>query len=294
MGIGEVYALICALIWATAIILFKHAGNSMSADSLNMIKNWIGVFLFVPTAFIIEGAVLPTLTISQWTIVALSGYFGIAVADGWFLNALRHLGAARTAIVACLYSPFVVVLSIVFLGERLVWWKWGGVLLILVGILLVVYQKEQQKISKEVLTKGILLAAAAVFLTAVGVVAMKPILSTDGFFWLITIRLFAGAFGLTMFLIFKGELTQLVSVVRYENHKWGTIILASIFGTYLAMTFWLAGFKYADASVASVLNELSNIFIVIMAWLFLKEPFTRQKAFGVLLSFIGVFIFVAI
>ena len=56
-----------------------------------------------------------------------------------------------------------------------------------------------------------------------------------------------------------------------RNHKWPIILVASVLSAYLAMMFWLGGFKYADASVASVLNETSNIFIVLLAALFLKE-----------------------
>jgi DME family drug/metabolite transporter len=60
------------------------------------------------------------------------------------------------------------------------------------------------------------------------------------------------------------------------------------------MLFWLGAFKYADASVASVLNETANIFIVIMAWLFLKEELTKRKIVGVSLTFTGVLVFLGL
>jgi len=60
------------------------------------------------------------------------------------------------------------------------------------------------------------------------------------------------------------------------------------------MLFWLGGFKYANASVASVLNETANMFIVLMAWLFLKEKLTRRKVVGALLTFFGVVLFLGL
>jgi drug/metabolite transporter (DMT)-like permease len=214
MGIGEVYALTCALLWGTAIILFKHAGNSMSADSLNLIKNFTGVALLIPTALVFEGATLPNLTAYNWLIVIATGYFGIAVADSWYFQALRHLGAGRTAIVGSLYSPFVVILSILILGEQLDWWKWSGFVMVLTGIIIVVYQRHYQEIDRSELIKGVTLAACSVFLTALGVVLMKPILGNEGFFWIVTLRLLAGAVGLMIYLILRKRLLTTIAIIR--------------------------------------------------------------------------------
>lgn len=54
------------------------------------------------------------------------------------------------------------------------------------------------------------------------------------------------------------------------------------------MSMWLAGFKYTDASVASILNETSSIFILVLAAVFLREPLRRRSLLGVGLTFGGV------
>ena len=294
MGIGEFYALICALCWALAVILFKHAGNSLSANGLNLAKNIIGISLLLPTAIVVEGFVFPNLTSQQWLILVVSGYFGIAIADTWYLQALRNLGAGRTAIVASLYSPFVILLSIAFLSESMAAWQWVGFVLVLIGVLIVTYQKKYQTVEKALLIKGVVYAAASVFLTAASVVAMKPILSNDGFFWLVSLRLLAGIVGLLIYLAACQKLNAVVDDLLHKEHKWWTILSASFFGTYLAILFWLAGFKFADASVASVLNETSNVMIVLFAWLFLKEALTTQKVVGAIFTFVGVLIFMGL
>ena len=293
-GIGEFYALICAVLWGTAVVLFKYSGDGLSANNLNLVKNIISVGLFFPTAMIIDGLALPNLSTRDWIIVIATGYFGIAVADTWYLQALRYLGAGRTAIVASLYSPFVVILSIVFLGEYLQIWQWLGFVLVLLGILIVVYQRHYQDIEQSILLRGITLAACSVFLTAAGVVAMKPVLANDGFFWIVTLRLFAGVLGMLAFIVIRGNMRETIKAISNRDLPWRIIIMASILGTYLAMFFWLAGFKYANASVASVLNETANIFIVLMAWLFLKESLTKRKIVGALITFTGVIVFLGV
>ena len=102
MGLGEVFALVCALMWASAVILYKYAGESMTANTLNLVKNLIGMGLLIPTAFLVEGFSFPVLSVSDWLIVMASGYFGIALADTLYLKTLRLIGASRTAIVASL------------------------------------------------------------------------------------------------------------------------------------------------------------------------------------------------
>ena len=162
------------------------------------------------------------------------------------------------------------------------------------GILVVMYQRHYDLVERSDLITGMAFAGFAVLFTASGVVAMKPILEHEGFFWLVALRMLAGVAGMLFFIALKRQLASTYSAIRTGSHPWRLIIVASIFGTYLAMLFWLGGFKYADASVASVLNETSNVFIVLMAWLFLKEGLGVRKVAGVILTFTGVLIFLGV
>jgi len=58
----------------------------------------------------------------------------------------------------------------------------------------------------------------------------------------------------------------------------------------LAMVFWVAGFKYAPASVAAILNQSSTIIALILATLVLKEPFSIRKFVAAILGISGVLI----
>ena len=55
------------------------------------------------------------------------------------------------------------------------------------------------------------------------------------------------------------------------------VILGAILGTYLSVIFWLAGYKYTLAGRAAIYNQLSTVFIIILARVFLKEPMTSKK-----------------
>ncbi len=294
MGLGETLSLACAVCWAIGVVLFKHSGESLSANNLNFFKNCVATLFIIPTTLLVEGFAIPSLSAAEWLVIVVSGYFGIAIADYWYFQALRIIGAGRTAIVASLYSPFVILLSIFYLNESLALWQWLGFILVLTGILIVVYQKNYQAIDQKQLYRGVLYAAASVFLTAMGVVMVKPVLDSGehGFFWIVLLRLLAGVIGMFIFMALRKQLKAVKTEFTTQKHNWFYLITASVFATYLAMLLWLGGFKYTDASIASVLNETANIFIVLLAWLFLKEPLSKRKLAGMALAFTGVFIFI--
>ena len=58
---------------------------------------------------------------------------------------------------------------------------------------------------------------------------------------------------------------------------WAFALPASISGNYLALLCWLAGMKYTTASQAAILNQMSTIFLFILATVWLKEKMTPQR-----------------
>ena len=50
---------------------------------------------------------------------------------------------------------------------------------------------------------------------------------------------------------------------------------AAFVGQCLSMVLWLAGYKYAPASIAAILNETSSVFIVLLAGMARAAPSWR-------------------
>lgn len=289
MGWGEVFALSSALIWALAVILMRRSGETLPAFELNLFKNCFGLVLLIPTILLVDGLVLPYYTLPELSLVLISGLLGIAIADTWYLTALNMMGASRTGIVSSLFSPFVIFLSAIFLGERLVPWQWLGFILVMAGVLLVTWRAHRSSVDKERLKKGLLYAVGAVFMMAVGIVMVKEILETRSFLWTMGLRFVGGIAGMLAFLLIR-ERWQNAKRNFSQPQPWGTILLASFLGAYLALILWLAGYKLIDASVASILNETNVVFIVFLAWLMLGEHINRRKLIGMGLTVGGVII----
>jgi drug/metabolite transporter (DMT)-like permease len=275
------------LVWALAIVLFRRTGDALPAFEVNLFKNLLGFALLVPTIIFFEGFNLPDFPWSEVGIALVSGYLGIAVADTWYLRALHLMGASRTGIVASLLSPFVILLSVLFLGESLRGWQLFGFALVMAGILLVTWRSKRRSVDAEQVRKGVFYGAGAMFLMAVGIVMVKEILETRSFLWTTEIRLAGGITGMLIYTLLRG---RLVEVRRHyaQPLAWKTITFASFLAAYVSMMMWLAGYKLIPASEASILNESANAWIVLLAWLMLGESLDARKLIGLSLTSAGV------
>ena len=289
MGWGEFFALSSALTWALAVILLRRSGETLPAFELNLFKNCFGIVLLIPTILLVDGLELPYYPSTELMLVLLSGLFGIAVADTWYLKALNLMGASRTGIVSSLFSPFVIFLSAIFLGERLISWQWLGFFLVMAGVLLVTWRAHRSSVEVSNLKKGVIYAVGGVFMMAVGIVMVKEILETRSFLWTMGLRFIGGVSGMLVYVLIRNQ-WQSVKTNFSQPQPWGTIMLAAFLGAYLALILWLAGYKLIDASVASVLNETNVAFIVFLAWLMLGEKINRRKLAGMTLAMAGVII----
>jgi drug/metabolite transporter (DMT)-like permease len=287
MGWGEFFALASALAWAVAVILMRRSGETMPALELNLFKNSLALVLLLLTIWAVHGPSLPSYPAAEVGLALLSGFLGMAVADTFYLKALNLMGASRTGIVSALYSPFVILLSAVFLGESLMAWQWVGFLLVMGGILLVTWRRARAEVDSAEVKRGTAYAIFAMAAMALGIVMVKEILEQRPFLWTVEIRMFGGWASMVLFITIRRGWPQVLARYR-QPQPWGTIVLAALLASYLGILLWLAGYKLIPASVAAILNETNNSFIVLLAWLMLGEAITRRKLIGLALTVAGV------
>lgn len=88
-------------------------------------------------------------------------------------NAVGLIGSGKVALLAQLETVFVVILAILFLGERLTPWRWlaGGIALM--GVMLINFDVQALRFN---LSWGELLATVAPLAIASGIIIVKPVL----------------------------------------------------------------------------------------------------------------------
>lgn len=287
--LGEILSFAVAIIWAFAVILFKKSGETVHPIALNLFKNLLAMVLFLPTMFILNEALIRQVPYSEYVLLILSGVIGIGIGDTLFFKSLNLIGAGLSAIVVCMYSPFIITLSVLWLGERLTLLQVAGALMIISAVLSTIRVKKTGKISSRDLLWGIICGVLATAATAVGIVAIKPLLGRSPLLWVTEVRLFGGTLCLVLITLFHPLRRRIVSSL-FTSSGWRYTISGSFLGAYLAMFIWLAGMKFTQVSIASALNQTSTIFVFLFAAILLKEPITLRKIVAIILAVSGAFL----
>ncbi|MCP4632156.1 MAG: DMT family transporter [candidate division Zixibacteria bacterium] len=287
--LGEILAFTTAIVWASAVIFFKKSGETVHPVGLNIFKGILSFTLIMITMWIVGDSLFVEAPAKDYIILLISGVLGIGLADTFFFKSLNLLGAGLSAIVDCLYSPFIISLSIIFLGESLGVLQIIGVVLIVGAVLTATNPQTNPNFIRHDCLWGIFWGASAMAAMAVGIVMVKPMLDYSSLLWVSQIRMIGGLASLGIILLFFPTRKKIIqSVVKV--HSWKYMLPGSFLGAYVSLILWMAGFKYTQASIAAALNQTSNIFVFIFAAIFLKETITRQKTIGIVLGVTGVFL----
>ena len=284
---GDLYALLTAVCWSFAVILFELSSKELNPLQMNIIKNSIGVMGFIVTIFILN-IPYPDFSSSNLIILLISGITGVGIADLFFLDSLKKIGSSFSAIVATLYAPSVFIIAYIFFDELITLSLYIGALLIVGGIIISTYDSTNLSISSK-LIKGFIYGAMAQILTAGSVLMVKPIMAGNPILYVALVRFGVGLFSALLLLVLQSGYSKLMVTFRM-GLKNIYLLAGAFFGTYLSVILWLAGYKYTLAGRAAIYNQLSTVIISLMAVIFLKERLTGKKKIGIILSFLGAII----
>ncbi|KRG69633.1 hypothetical protein ABB29_09195 [Pseudoxanthomonas dokdonensis] len=275
-----------AATWAVGVILARQLGAHIPPLALALLKNGMVLMVLLPLALLLHGHAWPTMAAAQWAWVLLSGVLGIAVADTLYFRALNELGAGRMGVIGNLYSPSVLLLGYVFLGERLGGWQWLGFALVALGVLLVARPPSQWRTQPRHGVRGVLIGMLSIALMAIAIVMVKQPLEQHSLIWITVLRLLGAVAGLAVL----SRLPALRSLVTFDASQvpWPRLWVAALLGQGVSMLLWLGGYKYTSASIAAILNESASVFLVMLGAWWLREPVGRRAWAGVVLTFTGI------
>ena len=281
---GDIFAIITAVCWSSAVILFDISSKSFRAIEINVIKNFIGIIGFICT-IIIFSIPKPILSNAEYITLVLSGILGIFIADVLFLDSLRRIGSGMSAVISTIYTPMIFFLAFVLFNETINIQTYIGGVLVIAGVIVSVYDTPH-KTNKNDLYIGLLFGVIAHIFTAYSVLIVKPIMLNNSIVFVALYRFGAGLLATIFILLIKNGYKSIISTLR-EGFKDKYILWGSFMGTYLSVIFWLAGYKYTLAGRAAIYNQLSTIFIIVLARIFLKESFNSKKIIGLIFAIIG-------
>lgn len=285
--LGEILALSAAFFWAIGVILFKKSGENMAPLSLNLFKNLIAMLFFLPTIPLLGESFTPDQPLTAWIMLALSGLLGITLADTLFFISLNRLGASLVAVVDTSYTPLLLSMGYIFLGDRIGLVAFFGACLIVAGLIIGSISKPEPGRTRRDILVGSIIGVTGMFTMVVGIIIIKNVLNNAPLIWASGVRLLFGTLGLIPIIFLNSIRRKRFISNLNQAETWKIAVPAAISGSFLAMICWVGGLKYTHVSIAGMLNQLSTIFIFILAVLFLKERISWKRLLAIILAFMG-------
>ena len=285
---GEYTAISAAVLWSVSVILLRLSGLSLAPLPLTFFKSAMASVCFLLTILGQGLPLFPALPSEAYVRLVVSALLGIAIADTLFLAALNRLGASLQALADCIYAPSVAAVGFLMFGDILGVREILGGSLVLGGVMIGVDKPSDDGVVEEQSTRrlfeGVVLAAGAHVIMAVAILMVRDVLRAESVVWFSGFRFSVATLLLLLYGALKGE-KMWAAFRRPDLFKW-TIPL-SLLGPYLATIFWASGFKYTTPGRAAIFNQLSTVFIIVLARVALGEHLTPRRVIGVLLAGLG-------
>lgn len=285
--LGGGFALTSAALWAGASILWAKLGKNVSSLGMNLGKGLVSLVIF---AGIYSFSTIPDLPAKTWLILGMSGIIGISIGDTTYFLALMRLGARRILVLTTLTPVVSSIIGIFLLGEKpSLQWALGAVLCIF-GVAWVMWERLPEGSDKGSWKAGIWLGLITVLCEAAGAALSKVGLTgtnTQGPMDATFIRLLFGVAGLLVYGCYHKNVKNWLRPLA-KPRLLGVLIAASVIGTFLGIWFAMAALWHTNLILATVLNATSPLFILPMAYIFMKEKITMRSVLGALVAVIGV------
>ena len=287
LNLGDFYAILTALCWSCGVIFFEIAGRVLNSLQISLLKNIVGVLGFI-SFIILQGDPFPDFIGQEYLILIISGIIGVAIGDILFLASLRRIGSSLSAIVSTGYTISIFILAFLMFGEVISFISYLGGVLVILGVVIGTIDRDLERTPKEILY-GVSFGLLANLCTAYSVLLLRPIMDVHPVVPIALVRFSIGmiisAFGI---LYLNGKLALRETILKgFSNYN---LLAGAFFGTFLSVIFWLAGFKYTLAGRAAIYNQLSTIFIILLASVFLNQHMTKRKWVAVSLALMGSFV----
>lgn len=292
--IGELAALLAALFWTIASVIYGRWGQSFDPMGLNFFKGAIALLclLLTPMLWWPEGP--PALTPIPVGLLAASGAIGIGIGDTVYLEALQRLGPRQTLLLTALGPALAAGVAWLSLGETLSGWDGFGIGITVGGIVWVVRERRPlgTMVSHRLIAQrhtGIVLAILAASCEVAGAVLARAALADSPVRpeWAAFTRIGAG---LGILTLWGGVRQQLLPWFRtiVPSPQFKMICLAAFGGTYLGIWLQQVGLKYVSSTgVAQTLGATSPLLVLpLMVWM--GESVSVRAWLGALVAVMGI------
>lgn len=284
--ITYVSLVITTLFWGGTFIAGRTLAGSVPPANAAFLRFAIATLALVILARLIDGkiAIPPR---KEWFSLLLLGMTGVFSYNILFFTGLQHIEAGRASLIIALNPLAITLTAVIFLGERLTFKQFIGILISLIGALFVISNGHPSAI----ISGGFGIGEAAIL----GCVASWTAYSVIGRSVLRSISPLAAVF----YSSFIGTLllfplvwinNSINEILSYSLYDWTRLIFLGLFGTAIGFSLYYHSIRKIGASRCSVFINLVPLFSILLSWLLLKESIKLSVLAGGLILLAGVYL----
>lgn len=282
---GIFMLLACAFIWGVAFVAQSVGADFLGPFSFNGIRSFLGAFFLVPCIAFIDR--LSGRSVSLWgtedkerrrnllTGGILCGIF-LAVASTLQQAGIAYTSAGKAGFITALYIVIVPILGLL-VKKRVTLVQWGSVAIAAAGLYFICINEGFS------VNYGDLIILACAFVFAMHIMAIERFTQLVDPVRMSAIQFFVcGCLSLPVILFMERPALSDIAAA------WLPIAYAGIMSCGIAYTLQIAGQKYVNVILASILLSLESVFSVLAGWLFLGETLSLREIGGCALVFAAI------
>lgn len=279
-----VKASLAVIIWGASFVATKIAVQEISPDLVVFLRFGMGVIILGALVWQRKQLKLPEKI--DWLYFMLLGFLGITFHQWLQSTGLVTAQAVTTGWIVASMPVFMVVLSWIFLKERLTWWQIAGIFLAAFGVLLIITRGSFGSLfSGHFGTIGdLLILISAPNWAVFSILSKRGLNKYPAGQMMFYIMIFGWIFS-SLLLINSGDFDQLHNI---SLSGWLAISFLGIFCSGVAYIFWYDALQTLTVSETGVFLYLEPLVTVVVAFLFLSEKLFLSGLFGGVIILLGV------
>jgi DME family drug/metabolite transporter len=284
IGIGEISAILAALFWSIAAVLYKIGLKDVKPLPALLIRTSTAMGFMFMLNILFYGYDL-TVSIIALLFLSLGGLLSPLLGGYMYFRGLEYASVSRILPLRFTFPLFTIVLSILILKETIGPGVVMGTILIVSGIL--VLSREKASGSEKYPKLGMLFALVSAICSAFSIIASRAGLYYVEPLW--------GAFlslpipVMTMYVLFSLDKGP-VAAFKLDRRSSAVIGLGGIFGMGLGSYMFFVSLTNIGTAQATSLGSITPLFSSILAVKFLGEKVTSRLLSGILIIIAGMWL----
>ena len=289
---GEFAALLTAIFWTITALAFEGATKRVGPFAVNLIRLLFAFVFLSILSYFSRGLVFPTDATSHiWIWLGLSGVVGFILGDYFLFASYPIIGSRMAMLMMTLAPPIAAFFGWLALGETMSLKGLAGMVLVISGIGIAIWSKPNgEKMKLNFPIRGLIFAFIGALGQGGGIVLSKYGMGQYNAFASTQIRVIIAIIGFTLIITFLKRWKNVTSTFQNKPALRG-IILGSVFGPFLGVSFSLLAVQNTNTGIASTIMAIVPVLIILPAVVLYKQKVSFTEVIGAFLSVCGVALF---